>query len=394
MTERLAIIGASGFVGSALTEYVLDHTDLSVSPFCHSTGGATRLAHRRLDVRRLDLLDRSAVEAAIHDFDYVVNCSRGGRQLMLDGLENLLRASRKAGVKKFIHLSSVAVYGDPPPPSSTTEDAPTEPAPDSYGAMKLLQDQKVQSAAAAGLNTVILCPPNIVGPYSDYLTDIIGSIELGRFRLIDQGRQPINIVDVNNLSACILSALHADIGDGRRLFVCEPADVTWQQLVMELQPVVRGNHEILSLSADEFSPAAASGASLSPQGKRRRPSAFKHLVSDEVRDALRLHPTWALIEAKAKGGIRLLGNDVEDRLRQTVSGPIKVPVMRQEEALDRTLIAQQLRGIKHDPARCHRELGFRPPLSFSESMGSFRDWYMEYFDAGSPEWALLAESAG
>lgn len=393
MTERLAIIGASGFVGSALTEYALDHTDHSVSPFCHSTGGATRLAHRRLDARRLDLLDRSAVEAAIHDFDYVVNCSRGGRQLMLDGLENLLRASRKASVKKFIHLSSVAVYGDPPHPSSTTEDAPTEPAPDSYGAMKLLQDQKVQRAVAAGLNTVILCPPNIVGPYSDYLTDIISSIESGRFRLIDQGRRPINVVDVNNLSACILSALHSNIGDGRRLFVCEPADITWRQLCMELQPVVRGKHEIPSLSADEFAPNPATADSASPQRKRRGRSAFKHLVSDEVRDALRLHPTWAALEAKAKGGIRLMGNGVEDRLRNTVTGPIKVAVMRPEEALDRVLIAQQLRGVKHDPARCHRELGFHPPLSFGESMGSFRDWYMEYFDAGSPEWTLLGEVA-
>ncbi len=385
---RVAIIGASGFVGSSLTEYLLDNENYSITPFVHSSGGATSLAHRGLAAQRLDLLDLDSVETALRGFDYVVNCSRGGKQVMLDGLDNLLRASRKVGVKKLVHLSSVAVYGDPPHPLSTSENAPTEPLPDSYGALKLLQDKKVQQAAAKGLNAVILCPPNITGQYSDYLIGIINSIESGRFRLIDGGCHAVNIVDVLNLSACIVSALVSNVTDGRRLFVCESADVTWHELCAELKPVVRGLSEIPSLSADTFTFASNTGHGPS---KVRYRGALRHLMSGEVREALRLHPAWALLETRAKRGVHGLGKRTENQLRTTFNGPTKVAITRTEELLDTNLIAQQLRKIKHNPASCYQELAFQPALSFPESMQSFRDWYRTYLDTDSPEWQLLGE---
>lgn len=391
MPDRLAIIGASGFVGSALTEYALDHTDLIVTPFCHSTGGASRLAHRGLQTLQLDLLERVRVEAALQEFDYVVNCSRGNKRLMLDGLANLLEASRRAEVKKFIHLSSVAVYGDPPHPSSTSEDAPTEPASGSYGAVKLAQDEKVQRAASKGLNAVILCPPNIVGPYSDYLTDIIHSIETRRFRLLDGGEHPVNIVDVNNLSACVLCALTADVTDGHRWFVCEPSAITWRQFCKELTGVIRGDKEIPEISGDAYARMAVI-ASGRMSAKGRRGGALKHLMSDDVRSALRLHPVWAALEDTSKAGVRKLGKGVENRLRESFNGPLNVPIRRPVDNLDHALIAQQLRGVRHDPTRSYEKLRFTPPLSFTESMQSFRDWYVQHFEIDSPEWQLLGEA--
>ncbi len=390
MSERLAVIGASGFVGSALTEYALTHANLDVVPFCHSTGGATRLAHRKLSIRQLDLLDREQVEAALHGFEYVVNCSRGGKRLMLDGVANLLAACHKANVKQLVHLSSVAIYGDPPPPASTSEDASTTPEPGSYGAIKLAQDEMVQHAAASGLRAIILCPPNIIGPYSDYLTDIIRSIETGRFRYINAGQNPISIVDVNNLSACVLRALVAEIHDGRRLFACEPGAITWHQLCDELAPILRDHPTIAGIDAD----AVAKPATISAGGPaRHRAGALKHLLSDDVRTALRLNPTWAAIEAKVKIGIRRLGKTTEEHLRTSLNGPIKVDIQRQEESIDRALIAQQLRMVRHDPSRCQRELGFQPPLTFAASMQSFRTWYRQHFEPHSAEWALLGTAA-
>jgi nucleoside-diphosphate-sugar epimerase len=91
---------------------------------------------------------------------------------MIDGLRNILAACRSAGVRRFVHLSSVLVY-DPPPPESTDEDAPAIPQPgaESYGFMKLEQDKMVQGAAKSRLPAVILCPPNISGPFSGCMAD-------------------------------------------------------------------------------------------------------------------------------------------------------------------------------------------------------------------------------
>ena len=75
--RRIAVIGASGFVGSTLVEQLLMGTD-EVVPFIHSSGNAWRIARLGIELRALDLLDGRQVEAALHGVTHVVNCSRGG----------------------------------------------------------------------------------------------------------------------------------------------------------------------------------------------------------------------------------------------------------------------------------------------------------------------------
>jgi hypothetical protein len=155
-------------------------------------------------------------------------------------------------------------------------------------------------------------------------------------------------------------------------------------------PVVRGAPEVPSVGADEFDFLPVSEQT----GKKSRfRGALKHLMSDGVRTALRAHPGWALLEGKAKEGLHAMGAGAETYLRNTLNGPTKVAVAKKSALLDTTLIAQQLRKVKHDPSRCHRDLDFQPPLSFEESMQSFRNWYLTYLDAESSEWELLGEAA-
>lgn len=387
MADKIAILGASGFVGSTLVEYLWNHDGYDVTPFAHSSGGAACLAHRGLILEQLDLLDQPALTRALEGFDYVVNCTRGDDIVMLKGMDNLIQAANRARIKKIVHLSSVAVYGDPPHPDSSAESAPAEPGATGYGAVKLAQDVKLQQAAARGLGAVILCPPNIIGPYSDYVIDIINSIEANRFRLLDEGRYVVNVVDVTNLCAAIMAAIGSEVVDGRRLFVCEPELLTWAQLCAALAPIVRGPYAVESISAEEFNrhrPASQPA----PQAAG---NALKHLISDEVREAFRRHPTWAAIEGAAKDAVRLLGSKAENYMRDVANGPIKVDIAQCETPLDTALIAQQLRQVRHDPTNSFATLGFEPVRSFDQSMLAFRQWYGEFFDIDSEAWQLLAE---
>ena len=61
------------------------------------------------------------------------SCSRAWR--------NLLRASVAARVKRFVHVSSVAVYGDNPPAAARYETAPTRKTGNDYGDLKLEQEE-------------------------------------------------------------------------------------------------------------------------------------------------------------------------------------------------------------------------------------------------------------
>lgn len=388
MPEKIAVLGASGFVGSTLVEYLQDETDYEVAPFAHSSGGATCLAHRGMVFQQVDILDRAALRQALDGYDYVVNCSRGGPEVMLDGMDNIIHAANKTSIKKLIHLSSVAVYGDPPPAESVSESAPTKPVANSYGAIKLLQDDKVQSAASKGLASVILCPPNIIGPYSDYVINVVNSIEAGRFRLIDDGQHVINVVDVTNLCAAMVAAIRSSVTDGRRFFVCEPEHLTWSQFCDFLKPVIRPSAPIASISSENF--AASNGATDSTQPAPSN-SALKHLVSDEVREVLRLNPRWAAVENTAKKTVRKLGSIVETYAHDVAVGPIKVDMARIDPAIDTALISQQLRKVRHDPSAAFHALEFQPLRSLEQSMSAFCAWYTEFFDADSAEWALLGE---
>lgn len=388
MPEKIAVLGASGFVGSTLVEHLQNHADFEVTPFAHSSGGATCLAHRGLVFQQIDILDRAALTRALDGFDYVVNCSRGSDAVMRDGIDNIIRAAQKTGIKKLVHLSSVAVYGDPPHVDSTHESAPARPPAGSYGATKLEQDDKVQAAAAKGLPSVILCPPNIIGPYSDYVIDVINSIEAERFRLLDDGQHVINVVDVSNLCAAMVAAIRSDVTDGRRLFVCEPERVSWAQFCGALEPMIRKPFTLASLPAAQFEATLANNADPKPAALG---NAFKHLISDEVREAFRLHPTWAAIEGAAKGAVRGLGSRTEDYMREVANGPIKVDAAQIETDLDTALVAQQLRKVRHDPSSAFSALPFQPIGSFEQSMQAFGAWYAEFFDAESPEWTLLGQ---
>ena len=386
---KVAILGASGFVGSTLFEYLTRHTDHELLPFAHSSGGASCLAHLGLSLKQVDMLDRNALADALEGVDYVLNCARGNKEVMVTGMENLVRAARKAKVRKLVHLSSVAVYGDPPHPDSTNEDAPASPAPASYGAIKLTQDELIQRAAEDGLGAVILCPPNIIGPYSDYVLDILQSIERSRFKLIDDGRHPISVIDVINLCSAFVSALESNVADGRRLFICQPESTTWLDMYHALEPVLRQPFDLPSVAESEYLATLSPTPSAQPTVSG---NALTHLVSDEVRTAIRLHPTWAAIEGAAKGAVRRIGGRTEDYMRDVAVGPMRVDQAVKARNEDTPLIAQQLRKVHHNPARAASDIDFVPPLSFDQSMARFRQWYTEYMAADTPAWSLLGEA--
>ena len=71
-----------------------------------------------------DLCNKNTVDRAIEDCDAVVHLARGDSPVMTTGLENVLRAASKQRCERFVHLSSVAVYGHRPPPESFSEEAP------------------------------------------------------------------------------------------------------------------------------------------------------------------------------------------------------------------------------------------------------------------------------
>jgi nucleoside-diphosphate-sugar epimerase len=252
--------------------------------------------------------------------------------------------------------------------------------------IKLKQDRMVQAAAAAGLPSVVLCPPNISGPFSGYCGGIVSGLRDGSFALIDEGEGPCNVVDVRNLCHAMELALDAgaEALDGGRMFVTDSEQVRWRDMVAELLEL-SGTDEVRHIERAELLRLTERGAA------KKAPSvaaSVRHLLSSHVRAALRKDPLLAKVDRAARIAVTKLGHGMETKLRLGIEGPTPVSRLEPHANLNVGLCAQQLREVRHLNERAERLLGFRPPVTFSQSMADFRAWYRKMHGMDTPFWAI------
>ena len=381
--KRVAILGASGFVGSTLVERLLEQRKAEIVPFIHNSGNAMRLARLGIDLPAVDLLDQKQLEMALRGCTHVVNCALGNAHAATRGLRNLLAASRKNKVQRFIHLSSVLVYGDPPPPDSVHESAQTHPT-GTYGRVKLQQDRMVQQACRAGLPSIILCPPNISGPYSAFLIKLVDALRARVLALVDDGNTPCNLVDVSNLAYAIEIALDNGTADGKRMFITDDQKITWHDVIKSLIPIAECI-EPVGVTREELRCLHGTNGKSSFSVMR----SLKHVVSREVRAALRKDPFWAKLEEGLSQGVTRLGKVVEERLRLSIAGPPAITKPNGIQPYNMHLTAQQLRGVRHECDLAKQELGYKPVYTFAASMTAFSAWYHSQHGMDTGCWDLL-----
>lgn len=385
--RRIAVVGASGFVGSTLVERLLAQGQDEVLPLIHSSGNAMRLARLGIDLPAVDLLVQDEIDMALRGCTHVVNCALGSVDAILKGLQHLLAASRKNKVERFIHLSSVLVYGDPPPSDSGHEDAQTAPAKGTYGWLKLQQDRMVQRACRAGLPSVILCPPNVSGPYSPFLVRVLDTLRAGAFGLLDDGKPPCNLVDVSNLAYAIELALDKGTANGQRMFVTDDEETTWRDVIEGLTPVTELTDPVPVITREEL---------LRLRMANSQPSisviqSLKHLISRDVREALRHDPLWAKVEQALGQSVTRLGKAAEERLRLSIAGHPPIPKVHCGPQYNMHVCLQQLRGVRHACDLVKQELGYKPPYTFAASMRAFCAWYRSQHGMDTGRWDLLKQ---
>lgn len=83
------------------------------------------------------------------------------------GVENMLRAANEASIERFIHISTVAVIGNPDPNRIVDETHPAQPA-DAYQRSKLQAEQVALRYTREGLPVIILRPGAYYGPLGHY----------------------------------------------------------------------------------------------------------------------------------------------------------------------------------------------------------------------------------
>ena len=173
--KSVLVTGGAGFIGSCLTDYLVEKLNYNVVVLDDLSGGFVKNLNKKItfyeasinDIEKLDEIFKT------HNFDYVYHLAAYAAEGLshfvrhfnyqnnLIGSINLINASIKHKINNFIFTSSIAVYGSLQSPMTESE----HPLPeDPYGIAKLAVEKDLKSAHEMfGLNFTIFRPHNVYG---------------------------------------------------------------------------------------------------------------------------------------------------------------------------------------------------------------------------------------
>jgi UDP-glucose 4-epimerase len=179
MSSRVAITGASGYIGSRLVRRLESEDSveyiLAIDVVQPSTPFGTKTVFVRHDVTQPfpDLLAKHGIDTVVHTA-YLLRPSHDrnfARRVNVEGTRHLLDACEAAGSRKLIYPSSTSVYGAyPDNPPLLTEDMPVRPVKDfQYSEDKVAAETLINRYAAQHPDFVatILRSPPIMGTNAD-----------------------------------------------------------------------------------------------------------------------------------------------------------------------------------------------------------------------------------
>ncbi|HIJ17629.1 MAG TPA: NAD-dependent epimerase/dehydratase family protein [Thermoplasmata archaeon] len=289
---KVLVTGSSGQLGSYICESMAGEYEVSgldIAPSRHaSTKDLTALG---------DIRDAGDASRAVSGVDVVVHCAaqvsveRSTEDPATDahtnvlGTVNMLHASARSGVKRFVYISSAAVYGNPRS-VPISEDHPTEPM-SNYGASKLAGEKfTLAFGHTTPMEVVVMRPFNFYSsradpksPYSGVITKFVERVRMGEPPMIEgDGQQTRDFIHARDVAAMTVLLLAAE-GVSGKVFNCGSGQST----------------SILELARTAIS---ASGRNLKPAFTTPRKGDIRHSLADvsSARDALRFSPKVSLSE--------------------------------------------------------------------------------------------------
>jgi len=235
--QKILLTGATGFIGGHVARRLLAEKGVAVRVLARCPDKAEPWVKMGAEVVKGDLGDSAALERAAGDCSIVIHAAAQVSsvpsretfvQSNVEGTEMLLRAASAAGVKRFVHISSIAAFGLPL--SGEIDDhSPRAICGDPYCDTKYLAEEVVfRHGAERHLPVVILRPSGVYGPGSSHWSVIpLKRIKKGKMFVVDGGRGLLNYVYIENLVDAILLAAEHDRAPGQAFIVNDGA-ATWQ----------------------------------------------------------------------------------------------------------------------------------------------------------------------
>ena len=247
-TRLIAITGATGLVGGAVTRYLSTRSECSVRVAIRGDHAA---ADSTVEVVTIKSIEPDAEwENFVADVDVVIHAAARVHvmndlsadpeaeylRINVAGTLNLAEQAAAAGVKRFIFISSIKVNGEATDMGQAfTADQPCSPS-DPYGVSKAKAEQGLRELAArTGMEVVIIRPVLVYGPG-------VKANFLSMMRWLDKGVPlPLgaiinrrSLVALDNLVDLIVTCMHHPAAANQTFLVSDGNDLSTTGLLRQM----------------------------------------------------------------------------------------------------------------------------------------------------------------
>jgi UDP-glucose 4-epimerase len=256
--RKVLVTGAGGFVGTRLCQALAEHgrgvvaiTRRATNPVVDAGLGVERLALLSEPEKWLSAMRSS--DSVVHLAARAHEASSRGEEAEfertnVEGSRFVADLAARAGVRRFIFLSSIKVNGEGRDGFYRTEDMPDPRDP--YGRSKLAAEQAVREVCASSkMDLVIIRPPLVFGPgVRANFRKLIWLADLGiplPFGLVENQR---SLIGLYNLVDFIETCIDHPAAPGRVWLVADEELLSTAELLRRLSRHLNRSERLLDVS--------------------------------------------------------------------------------------------------------------------------------------------------
>lgn len=254
---RVAITGASGFLGGALARAYCENGD-HVITLVRKTSNISLLKELGVEIICGELTDENAFHTLLKNADLGIHCAGLTTDIgpweqfvtvNIGSAKNFFEASLKQECPRVVYVSSVAVYGNGRHHRGTDEETSYETIiVDNYTRSKIIADRMAfEYHQNYNLPVTVVRPGYIWGPGDRAIMPLlVEAIKSGRLAVADGGANIMHLSHIDNVVQGVMLAARSEKSIGRAYNITDGSKVTTLRFLTDLLDIIGIEYKIRS----------------------------------------------------------------------------------------------------------------------------------------------------